>query len=257
MNRYLQNLNRLEFLITLACTGRCRHCSQGEHAAGGGHIDGEAAARAVRQLCEKTAIRSLMTFGGEPLLYPEEVFKVHTAARQMNIPSRQLITNGFFSRDIQKIKEVAKGLAESGVNAVLLSVDAFHQESIPLQPVKAFAGAVKAEGILLKAHPAWLKGEKAQNPYDQRTAEILREFEEMGIPASEGNLIFLSGNALSYLSEYFEGEKAPANPYEQDPSDIRSLCVSPDGSLLGGNICKDSILEIIEGYLPPKGQEGF
>lgn len=47
MNEYTENLSRPEFLITLSCTGRCRHCSEGEHAAQSGHIDGEAAARTV------------------------------------------------------------------------------------------------------------------------------------------------------------------------------------------------------------------
>ena len=50
------------------------------------------------------------------------------------IPVRQLITNGFFSRDGDRIKEAAGRLAQSGVNNLLLSVDAFHQETIPLAP---------------------------------------------------------------------------------------------------------------------------
>ena len=28
MNPYLQNLNRIEFLLTFACTGRCKHCAE-------------------------------------------------------------------------------------------------------------------------------------------------------------------------------------------------------------------------------------
>ena len=39
-----------------------------------------------------------MTFGGEPLLYPETVCKIHSAAKEMNIPKRELITNGYFSK---------------------------------------------------------------------------------------------------------------------------------------------------------------
>lgn len=45
-------------------------------------------------------------------------------------------------------------LAESGVNAVLLSVDAFHQETIPLETVKIFAGAVKETEIPTRTNPA-------------------------------------------------------------------------------------------------------
>ena len=47
MNKYLENLNRIEFVVTMACTGRCIHCSEGEHKSSGKHIDGDIAAQAV------------------------------------------------------------------------------------------------------------------------------------------------------------------------------------------------------------------
>ena len=111
MNPYIQNLNRIEFVVTLACSGKCRHCSEGDHSAASAHIGGEAAAETVRKVAEKYSIKSLMTFGGEPLLYPETVCKIQAAARDIGIPKRQLITNGFFSRDKEKIRQVAQQLA--------------------------------------------------------------------------------------------------------------------------------------------------
>ncbi len=39
MNEYVKNLNRIEFVVTMACTGRCKHCSEGEHISCTGHID--------------------------------------------------------------------------------------------------------------------------------------------------------------------------------------------------------------------------
>lgn len=72
-NPYLKNLNRIEFVITYACTGKCKHCSEGDHADCGEHMDGKAGARAVREIAGQYGIQSLMTFGGEPLLYPADV----------------------------------------------------------------------------------------------------------------------------------------------------------------------------------------
>lgn len=109
----------------------------------------------------------------------------------MNIPKRQIITNGFFSRDNAKIREVANRLVESGVNEILLSVDAFHQETIPLKPVKEFAAQLKMLGIKLHTNPAWLISKEHDNTYNQRTIKILDEFEKMGIEQSVGNVIFL------------------------------------------------------------------
>lgn len=252
MNPYLKNLERIEFLVTLACTGRCKHCSEGVHAANGPHIDGEAAARAIRRVCERWDIRSLMTFGGEPLLFIEDTCRIQAAAAQMGIPKRQLITNGFFSRDAQKIRDAAGRLATSGVTDILLSVDAFHQETIPLEPVKAFAAAAREVGIPLRAHPAWIKGENGDNPYDRRTAEILREFAGMGIGCSEGNIVFPGGNARKYLGEYFDLSQEPKSPYAQDPEDIRAICIGPDGGLFDGSICREDIFDILARYAPAK-----
>jgi len=249
VNKYMKNLNRIEFVVTMACTGRCRHCSEGEHISKGEHIDGEVAAKAVRDICESYAIESIMTFGGEPLLHPEVVCKIHAAAKESGIPKRDLITNGFFSKDKKRIKEVAHMLAESGVNKILLSVDAFHQETIPMEPVTFFAECVKKEGLNIRINPAWLVSKEDENPYNIKTKEILREFEPMGIQTADGNIIFPSGNAKKYLSEYFDENKEYVNPYEENPRDVHTICFNPNGDVLNGNVNRDSIMDIIDSYV--------
>lgn len=250
MNEYLKNLNRIEFVVTMACTGRCKHCSEGEHSGSGEHIDGDIAARAVHDICQNYNIQSLMTFGGEPLIYPEVVCKIHEAAKRINIPQRDLITNGFFSKDEKRIKEVSHMLALSGVNNILLSVDAFHQETIPLEPVKYFAECVKCEDVLIRISPAWLVSETDNNPYNNRTRELLHEFEEMDIGVSGGNTIFPSGNALKYLGKYFDENRKYANPYEDDPKEVRAICFNPNGDVLNGNIYTEKIIDIMNAYSP-------
>lgn len=252
MNNYIKNLNRIEFLITLACTGRCKHCSEGDHFTSGfgTSIDGAAAASLVTKVAAHYPITSLMTFGGEPLLYPDAVSAIHRAARDAGIPKRQVITNGFFSRDVRTIQTVAETLVRSGVNDILLSADAFHQETIPLEPVKTFAAAVLDAGGAVRMNPAWLVSRDAANVYNRRTAEILAEFAAMGISINGGNVIFPSGNALKYLGEYFDTDNHPVNPYEESPYDVHTISVAPDGSVLGGNIYETDILELIETYTP-------
>lgn len=263
MNPYIQNLNRIEFLITLACTGSCKHCSEGDHLNSREnthehareysrkYIDSDVAAETIKKLARVYNLKSLMTFGGEPLLYPDVVCKIHAAARDEGIPERQIITNGFFSRDEAKIQSVAKDLAECGVNNLLLSVDAFHQESIPLEPVITFAKAVQVLGIpKFRVHPAWLVSEDANNSYNNKTREILEIFNKIGIPTSSGNVIFPSGNALKYLSEYFDNNVNYTNQYVENDRDIKAICVSPNGEVLGGNIYKTDILNILENYIP-------
>ena len=250
MNEYTKSLNRIEFVVTLACSGKCKHCSQGEHIYQRGHIDGSVAADAVLKLASIRKIDSLMTFGGEPLLFFEDVCKIQCAAKESNIPNRELITNGFFSKDENKIQSVVDKLYESGVNKILLSVDAFHQETIPIKPVKIFAECVKKQSIEIKVHPAWLVDSDDDNPYNLRTKKLLEEFSSAGFDVSSGNVIFPNGNAVKYLSEYFKDNQIHKNPYVQNPEDIRAICISPDGEVLNGNIYDNSIIDIVENYLP-------
>lgn len=250
MNEYIKNLNRIEFVVTLACSGKCKHCSEGEHTGCTGHIDAELAAASVRKICENYKIESLMTFGGEPLLYPEVVCKIHKTAKEMGIPQRVLITNGYFSKDEKRIEEVVKALEESGVCKLLLSVDAFHQETIPLEPVKYFAECVKKTSIAIKLSPAWLVSETDNNPYNIKTREILQELEYLNIPVGDGNIIFPHGNALKYLGEYFDENKEYISPYEEDPRNVKTVCFSPNGDVLNGNVYEKDILEIIDSYEP-------
>ena len=249
MNQYLKNLNKIEFVVTYACTGRCKHCSEGDHTNCGEHIDPQIAADAVRKIAAEYDIKTVMTFGGEPLLYPDAVYAIMTAAKELNIPKCQIITNGYFSKNGDMIREVAEGLAACGVNDLLLSVDAFHQETIPLDVVKQFAAEAKKCGIPIRLQPAWLVSATNDNPYNRKTREILDSFADMDITANEGNIVFPEGNALKYLAEYFTDE-LPENPYVEDPRDVWCVSFEPNGDVLGGNVYRNDIMEIIKDYAP-------
>ena len=249
MNQYLKNLNKIEFVVTYACTGRCKHCSEGDHTSCGERIDPQIAADAMRKITAEYDIKTVMTFGGEPLLYPDAVYAIMTAAKELNIPRRQIITNGYFSKNAEKISEVAEGLAKCGVNDLLLSVDAFHQETIPLHVVKQFAAEAKKCGIPIRLQPAWLVSATDDNPYNRKTREILDSFADMEVSVNEGNIIFPEGNALKYLAEYFTDE-LPENPYTEDPRDVRCVSFEPNGNVLGGNVYRNDIMEIVNNYAP-------
>ena len=249
MNQYLKNLNKIEFVVTYACTGRCKHCSEGDHTSCGEHINPQIAADAVRKIGSEYDIKTVMTFGGEPLLYTDTVCAIMEAAKELNIPKRQVITNGCFSKNADKIREVAEQLALCGVNDLLLSVDVFHQETIPLHVVKRFAAEAKACGIPIRLQPAWPVSAADDNPYNRKTREILDSFRDMGISVNEGNVIFPEGNALKYLAEYFTDE-IPENPYVEDPRDVRCVSFEPNGNVLGGNVYERDMMEMIKDYAP-------
>lgn len=236
-------INRVEFVLTWACTGQCKHCSLGDPPDKPEHIEYARLAGMLTRLKKEQPIESVMCFGGEPLLYPDDVCAIFEEAKRAGIPRRQLITNGFFSRDPAKIAAVADKLSQC-TTEILLSVDAFHQETIPLEPVQAFANRAGR----VKLHPAWLVSREDDNPWNERTREILTQFP--GLPVSLGNVIFPRGNALKHFRGYFPDDLPQRAPHDQEPGHVTCISVSPNGDVKGtdtiGNAYRDDILEIVK-----------
>ena len=249
MNEYLKELKKIEFVVTDACTGRCKHCSQGEHDGKIERIDGEIAADAVRKIAARYKLETVMTFGGEPLLHLDAVCKIHAAARDCGVMRRQVITNGYVTSESAKIKDIAFRLESSGVNDLLLSVDAFHQETIPIDIVSEFAHALKDSGVNVRIQPAWLVSESHDNTYNNETKKLLRRFSEQGFEISKGNVVFPEGNALKYLGDYINLSEV-INPYVEDERNVRCVSFSANGDVLGGNVYKTDILDILDEYAP-------
>jgi MoaA/NifB/PqqE/SkfB family radical SAM enzyme len=261
MNNYIKNIRRVEFTVTHCCTSRCKHCSLGDDP-GSDKLDKNRAVKLIEELSRVYQIESVMTFGGEPLIFPDITCAIHRKAKECQIPLRQIITNGFFSKEDAKIRKVAEALADDGVNDILLSVDCFHEEFLPVPEIYQFAKALKEcyQGKL-RLHPAWVINREHDNHYNRRTKECLTYFEDLQIPVSYGNDIFPSGNAIKYLSDYFDKKPIDMSfrcgeaPYTAKLDEIEEIKVNPNGdvvacSFLIGNILKQDILEILANYDP-------
>jgi MoaA/NifB/PqqE/SkfB family radical SAM enzyme len=261
-NNYM-NINRIEFSVTNTCTSLCKHCSIGNVSNEKKmNIDKNTAVKVVTELAKMFDIESVMTFGGEPLLYADTTCGIHEIATENGIPKRQLITNGYFSKDDNKIIAGVKELKESGINSLLLSIDAFHKEYLPLDKVYVFAKAVCEEEISgFKLHPAWVVNREHDNKYNKETEECLGYFADLQIPISHGNNIFPSGNAATYLSEFYEKKmvnlkmKCGEAPYTAKLDNIETIAINPNGDVVVccftiGNVYCDSITEIVKRYNP-------
>lgn len=258
------DVKRIEFPVTFNCTGRCKHCQIGGILNTGGRfsVDAKKACEAVTRLAEMFDVDYVLTFGGEPLLAWETVCAIHQTAYSSGVPSRGLITNGYFSNDPIRITEVARRLAATPITGILLSVDAFHQESIPLEPVHLFAEELLKAGMRnVRLHPAWVVDKEHVNTYNQRTKEILETFSDLNIDVSEGNDIFLMGNAAKFLADFYH--KPPLDlsvscgtmPYTDPLEEMRSISILPNGDVTVcwftiGNIYQEDIETIVTRYNP-------
>jgi MoaA/NifB/PqqE/SkfB family radical SAM enzyme len=148
----------------------------------------------VRKVGKKYNPKSIMTFGGEPLLYPEIVCAIHKEAKNVGIPVRDVITNGSWSRKTEEIQEIAEKLVKSGVNEASVSVDCFHQEFIPLEIVKEAAESLLKAGITrISWNPCWVISKDHDNPYNRKTRAILEQLKDL--PVEEGGGSFANARA--------------------------------------------------------------
>ena len=261
LNKYIPEINRIEFAVTYACSSKCRHCSVGTVKPSEA-IKGDIAAKVIRDISSQFKVNSVMTFGGEPLLYPDTVCSIHKTASECSIPERQVITNGYFSKKESRLTEVAGQLIECGVNNILLSVDAFHSEFVPLNLQYAFAKALSnREFRHLKLHPAWVINRETHNEYNNRTEECLAYFADLKLPVSGGNNISPSGNAKLYLSEFYPQTDIDLDfrcgqaKYTSRLDEVKGISINPNGDVIIcafpiGNIYKNNILDLIAGYNP-------
>ena len=247
MAEYIK-LKCVEFIVTYLCNSRCKHCHVGlaERATRPTALTPGLAKRAVRELAEAFSLDYVMTFGGEPLLYPETVYAVHATATECGIPDRVIITNVSYPAHADDFRVVARKLAECGVNWMYLSVDAFHQEYLPLQTVRQNARLLIEAGIEhLAWNVSWVVSPEADNPWDERTRLILHELTDLGLPKDDV-AITPDGEALRNLAEYLPpSQPIPPGtcgdkPFTGRLDEVTSITVEPDGEL---TIC-DQIMRI-------------
>ena len=264
MNRFL-TVDRIEFVVTYRCNSHCKHCQVGQdkRVSQPTVIDEELAAQIVRSIAPVYSPRSIMTFGGEPLLFSDVVCAIHAAARANGIGQRQVITNVGWPRSEMEFREVAFKLADSGVNDICISVDCFHQEYIPLSVVERNVQCLVDAGIgRLEWNPCWVVSKEHDNPWNRRTQAILLALAYLPVAESDGNIVQPEGNARIWLREFmpsripFPGGSCGDMPYTGRLDEVSSISVEPDGSVavcdefVVGNAARRDILEMLRNYDP-------
>jgi hypothetical protein len=264
MSDYL-TVKRIEFSVTYRCNSTCKHChvEDAQRRSQPAAIDRDLAAYIVHQVAQAYAVDSVMTFGGEPLLYPDVTCAIHHAAQVRGIPQRQLITNAGTPRSEARSRSLARQLAVSGVNDVTISVDSFHQEHIPVAIVEQNARAFVEEGIArVRWNPCWVVSREHDNPWNERTRSVLCALAHLPVQESDGNVVQPEGNARNWLAEYLPA-KAPRPagscgdmPYTGTLDKVESITIEPDGRVgvcnefFIGVAARGEMLDILESYDP-------
>jgi hypothetical protein len=270
MNQCL-TVERIEYAVTYRCNSRCDHCfvDRDTNRSSCAAVDVHLAVDIVQKIVHTHHPSSVMTFGGEPLLYYDTVCAIHQAAKSSSIASRQVITNAAIPQSAGRAREVAFMLAESGVNDVCISVDAFHQQYLSLDIVERNVSYYVDAGIRrLSWNPCWVVSPNSMNPLDRRTVEILKQLAHLPVETGTGNTLQPSSNACKSLGSYLPARtRLPAGscrdvPYGTRLDSIECITVEPSGDIttcpewIIGNAVEEDVIRILEGYDPHQFPEG-
>ncbi len=135
MNELSARTLSLGLHVTDRCNARCLHCAYNC----GPDVEGKMKlADATRYVKEAVAldVQLVCISGGEPMMYPRLVEAITSECGRLAVPEVWLFTNGFWANNAPVARETIENLKSQGLKKLLLSVDAFHQEYIPLESIR-------------------------------------------------------------------------------------------------------------------------
>lgn len=233
------NLQRLEFTLTTKCNSQCIHCQAEASPLRNEVMEVKDAHNYLDEAIAVSNIESFMVFGGEPMLYPKRAIAIFKKAHQLLIPKIEMITNGIWGKNKATAERLARKLKGAGLNTVNISVDAFHLPHIPLEcPRNVALASLKAGIEKITWNVAIIESINAANEYDNKTDQILKKLEHLGLEANVFKIVPI-GRAIQNLRQYFK-PTPPYGPCEGEPltgntlTNPESICIEPSGSV---NIC--------------------
>jgi hypothetical protein len=255
-------VKRVDFLLTFKCPSKCKHCSYKGGPERSGYMKLVDAERYLQVLTDAHPLQSITVHGGEPFVYFENLKQIMKRAKELEVPRRWVITNGYWAKTKEVAKEKLIELKEAGLMCITFSVDGFHQEYIPLEYVKngiEVATNVGFERVVVDS--LFLGSLNSDNFYNNLTRRVLENLGELGeVEINRGQVDF-EGRAAEFLASYVESKAEIPRGKCQLPFWIGGDLKNPEGieidfegnvtlcpGICIGNTKTQSLTQILEGY---------
>ena len=256
-------LTGVDLLLTYQCTSRCHHCL---YRAGSHHQDlmSEQQFHAILESLEGFPLRWIMLFGGEPLLFQDQLYQwINTISKRFPSVNRGIITNGFWAKTAEDRRQILRKLSAAGLTHLSLSYDSFHARFVNPEYIQRILNELKTDDFQkVTIDSYFLFGENAQNDYNYKTNGLL---EQLNIPSfvvlQKFNVLtvgrmadHLQGNSTLYTFDdspckvpYWLGSSlAQLSTIEIDSAGYVTLCPG----ITIGNMHQMPLHEIISSYNP-------
>lgn len=206
-------------MTTYRCPAACRHCSVcASPECDGGQVGLEDVRGYLRDLKDNGSVDSMWPFGGEPFLDVDLLVDVVGEIIAADV-STGVLTNGFWGEDEAQARHAVQRLQAVGLDCIAFSVDAYHQEFVPLASVKTAIRASRDAGISrIDINAKSFIGPDADNEPNRLTkryiAELQGEFEFADVRLWP---IEWRGRATDQLPELLEMVARPLSEIESAP----------------------------------------
>ncbi len=122
------------------CTAECAHCMFASSPECKKEYISPKMSESLASLLKKASARSVHIGGGEPFMNFDALINLVDALNRHDIPVDYIETNAFWCRDLEFAERRLDILRDHGVSSVMVSVDPFHIEYVPLElPLKLCA----------------------------------------------------------------------------------------------------------------------
>jgi len=195
----------VDFLLTFKCPSKCKHCCYKAGPERKGFMNLEDGEQWLTELVDTQPLQSLTVHGGEPFLYFDILKGIFKKARELGIKERWVITNGYWTETKEIAERKLSELKEAGLLCITFSVDAFHQEYIPLTKVKTGIEAATKIGFKKVAVDSYFLGvEDSDNVYNASMRNAIRDLGELHNVRFAKFPTDFEGRASAELVDYVE-----------------------------------------------------
>jgi hypothetical protein len=256
-------LKGLDILLTYECTGRCRDCC---YRAGPGADETMSLAEVEEYLAAVAdqPLQWVLLFGGEPFVCYDLLRS--SVALAASLARVLVFTNGYWATDPDTARRWLTDLRAAGLDHVLFTVDAFHQEHVPLERVAIGIAAARELGYrTIETDSRYLGPPDADNLFNRRTRVVMDRLAELcdltgvNVGAGPARMVGRAADELSphlpkraaiaaecLLPSYLGGDLSAPTGVEVHPGGWVNLCAG----LALGNARQRPLGEILAGYDP-------
>jgi hypothetical protein len=162
----------LDLILTYQCTSRCAHCCYRAGPDGGETMTLAEVERYLAGVANQP-IEWILLFGGEPfLVYDLLRASVALAAQRASV---LVFTNGSWATDPGTARQLLGRLQEAGLDQIMFSVDAFHQEHVSLERIAVGIEAAQSLGYgTIEIDNRCLGEPHTENVFNRRTRDLMK-----------------------------------------------------------------------------------